>query len=79
MTFKKLIWQKIARGKITRYKSYSYGKLAAYLNCSKSQAWQLCNNPRIEIKIEDFLLICRFLDIDPLEYIVKDEVQLELL
>jgi len=79
MIFSKLEWQNVARDKIMRYKNYSYGKLAAYLNCSKSQAWQLCNNPTIEIRIDDYLLICRYLKINPLEYIVKDEVQLKLL
>jgi len=79
MIFRKLVWQKAARGKITRYNTYSYSKLAAYLNCSKSWSWQICNNPHIEIKIEDYLLICRYLELEPLDYIVKDEVQLELL
>jgi len=74
MIFRQADWQKVARTKITRYKIYSYSKIAAYLNCSKSQAWQICNNPRIEIKIDDYLLICRFIEISPLDYIVKDEV-----
>lgn len=79
MIFRQEAFQKVARAKITRYKTYSYQKLADWLICSKSQAWNLCNLPSIEICIDDFLLICRYLEINPLDYIVKDEVQLQLL
>lgn len=79
MVFQQAAFQKYASNRIKRYKIYSYGKLAALLKCSKSQAWKLCNSPSIEIGIDDYLLICRYLEINPLDYIVADEIQLKLL
>lgn len=76
MVFNRLIWQKIARAKITRYSVYSYGKLAAFLKCSKSFAWSMLNDDHCNITVENFLLICRYLEINPVEYLV---VQLKLL
>ena len=79
MIFNRFDWQKVARAKVTRYKVYSYGKLAALLKCSKSFAWSMLNNNHANITVENFLLICRYLEINPYDYIVKDEVQLKLL
>lgn len=79
MIFRKTQWQKVVREKISRYKIYSYGKLADLLKHSKSQAWKMVNYEHCWVSVEDFLLICRYVEINPLDYIVKDEVQLKLI
>jgi len=79
MVFNRTIWQKVARAKITRYKAYSYGKLARLLAVSKSFAWMMLNNEQANITVENFLLICRYLELNPFDFIIKDEVQLKLL
>lgn len=79
MVFKRLEWQKVARAKITRYKVHSYSKVAAVLQCAKSTVWNILNSKTVNITVEHFLLICRILEINPLDYIVADEVQLKLL
>jgi len=79
MVFNRLQWQKVARAKITRYKAHSYAKIAAIIKCSKSQAWNMLNRENVNITVENFLLISRTLEINPLDYIVADEIQLKLL
>jgi len=78
MVFNRLVWQKVARSKVTRYKVHSYAKIAAILKCSKSFVWSMLNSDTVNITVEHFLLICRILEINPLDYIVADEVQLKL-
>lgn len=79
MVFNRLVWQKVARAKITRYKAYSYAKVAEVLKCSKSTLWNMLNKQTVNITVEHYLLICRVIDINPLDYIIVDEVQLKLL
>jgi DNA-binding Xre family transcriptional regulator len=79
MVFKRLDWQKVARTKVLRYKKYSYGKLADLLKVSKSTVWKMLNHDTVNITVENFLLISRTLEINPLDYIAVDEVQLKLL
>ena len=79
MVFKRKDWQKRARSVLSRSRQWSYGKLADVLKCSKSTVWNILNRAKTNITIEDMLLISRILDINPLDYIVRDEVQLELL
>lgn len=78
MIFHREHWQKLAR-KMLRPSGYSYAKLAVILACSKSKLWQMLNSKTATISIEDMLLISRQLSINPLDFIVKDEVQLQLL
>lgn len=79
MIFNRLAWQKVARAKITRYKVHSYAKVAALLKCSKSTLWNMLNRSTVNVTVENFLIISRILEINPLDYIVVDEVQLKLL
>jgi len=78
MIFHREQWQKLAR-KMLRPNGLSYAKLAAILSCSKSKLWQMLNSKTATISIEDMLLISRKLSINPMDFIVKDEVQLQLL
>jgi len=79
MIFNRVPWQKVAREKVTRYKVFSYAKIAAVLKTSKSTVWNMLNSDTVNITVENFLLISRILDINPLDYVVFDEVQLKLL
>lgn len=77
MIFKRLAWQKRARYIISRSKLHSYGKLGNTLKMSKSTVWSMLNTNNALITVDNMLLISRILEINPLDYIVVDEVQLK--
>jgi len=79
MVFNRLAWQKKCRKVMGANRAYSYAKLAKVLHCSKSFVWAMLNTDHANITIENMLLISRILNINPLDYIIQDEVQLELL
>ena len=78
MIFLKVRWQRKARAYLKPL-GLSYAKLAALLRCSKTTAWVMLTDKNTVLSIENMLLISRILGINPLDYIVKDEVQLKLL
>jgi len=79
MTFERARWQKICRKKMNATRVHSYSKLAAIIKCSKSTLWNVLNRDNVNITVEDMLLISRILEVNPLDYIIVDEVQLKLL
>lgn len=79
MIFNVKSWQKRARNIISRSNVHSYGKIATTLKMSKSTFWNIINNEQAVVTVANFLLISRILEINPLDYIVVDEVQLKLL
>ena len=79
MIFNRAAWQKKCRKVMGATRTHSYSKIAAIMACSKSFVWAMLNTEHCNITIENMLLISRVLGINPLDYIVKDEVQLKLL
>lgn len=79
MVFDRIRWQKKCRKVMNATRVHSYSKIGAKLALSKSFVWSMLNTDHANITIENMLLISRILGINPLDYIVKDEVQLKLL
>lgn len=79
MIFDRVRWQKKCRKVMNATRVHSYSKIAAIMRCSKSFVWAMLNNEHVNITVENMLLISRILDINPLDYIIVDEVQLKLL
>lgn len=57
----------------------SYMMLSQKVGVSKSTMWSKVNRKAATIEVEEFLLVCRFLELNPLDFIGRDEVQLKLL
>lgn len=78
MVFRKKQWQTaILEKMITR--KMSYRDLAQKVRKSKATVHRWMTNQLAQISIEDFLLVSRLLEVDPLPFFVIDEVQLKLL
>lgn len=76
MVFDRANWQKKCKLRM-QYKYHSYATLSAKIGVSKATLWNWLNKA-VEVPISQFLLISRLLDVNALEYIIKDEVQLPL-
>jgi len=79
MIFNRVPWQRQCRKVMGASRAHSYAKIAYTMKCSKSFVWSMLNTDYANIAIENMLLISRILEINPLDYIVKDEVQFKLL
>jgi len=79
MIFDRLRWQKRCRKVMAATRVHSYSKIAAIMACSKSFVWAMLNTEHCNVTVENMLLISRIFDINPFDYIVKDEVQFKLL
>jgi transcriptional regulator with XRE-family HTH domain len=71
-------WQRDCR-KMMQSHGLSYRDLALRVRIKYPTLWRILRQPKSEIDIEEYLLISRILELDPLDYITKDEVQLKLL
>lgn len=78
MVFKKADWQKQAK-KSAWSQRISYRDISDRLKIAKSSAWTKLNRKTALITVEEFCLISDMVGINPLDYIVKDGVQLKLL
>lgn len=78
MKFKRQTWQKAAVRQLKR-KGLSYRKLEGLIRLDHTTIWRMFTASQYPIDVEWYLLICRYLDMNPTDYIVGDEVQLKLL
>lgn len=77
MVFNKELWQARCKTRM-KFKRISYSNLALQLKAGKTTIHRYLNVPYVEMPIDAVLLISRILDVDILEFIVRDEVQLKL-
>lgn len=78
MRFRKKQWQTAILKQMLARKM-SYRDLAQKVRKSKATVHRWMTNQLAQISVEDFLLVSRLLDVDPLQFFVVDEVQLKLL
>jgi DNA-binding Xre family transcriptional regulator len=78
MVFKLIHWQNRVQG-VMRRKLLSYRTLAKQLRMKHATLYRYVNHPVQQFSIDNYLLICRHLEIEPLEFFEYGETQLKLL
>jgi len=76
--FKRGSWQAQCQIMMKR-KRISYRTIAQKMKYSKTALWEWITQPNKPTTLQNMLAICTILDLDPREFIIRDEVQLKLL